>query len=181
MRSTVPALVGLVVAMLLAPNLARAQTIPFSELGGQLKPGDRVTVVEPGGQHFSGRIEALTPSLLTMASGGGTRTFPETMVGRIVVNDSVRNGALTGLGVGVVPGVLLGWVMMQICENETGPCPEALFISGGIFGGLGAGVGAVIDGLIHRTITVSSQSRATLTLGPVMARRGGGIQASIRF
>ena len=92
--------------------------------------------------------------------------------------DSVVNGTLIGLGVGLGAAYATGKVFDALmCESSTG-CSGAPWPAYALFGAIGAGAGAGIDLLIGRS---TKPSRTAVRLAPVVGRRAKGLQASIKF
>ena len=165
-------IVCLVMAWALLPVVAAAQTLSPSELAVYVKPGQLVSLTAANGEKATGRVESLTESAMALVVEGGHRqTIPSASLKRVVIKDSVKEGALIGLIAGALPGVLVGIGWKTYCENESASCPTAPLIFGGIFAAAGAGIGAGIDGLIHRRITVA----------PVIRSKNQGIQISFSF
>ena len=102
MRSWKVAVVLAVISLLLAFALAAAQepVRDFSQLNTRLVPGDTVWVSDAQGREVKGRILSLGTDALALEGGG--RTYGPSDVASIQVRraDSLRNGALIGLGVG---------------------------------------------------------------------------------
>ena len=86
--------------------------------------------------------------------------------------DSLWNGTLIGLGVGVGSAAALD---AAFCENGFGGCdfPWAAYLT---LGGIGAGAGAGIDYLIGRR---SGQRKTTLRLSPIIGPARKGVRASL--
>jgi hypothetical protein len=176
-------LIGLALAAALLPINAQAQTVVFPDLASHIKLGDLVSLTDSDGKRVEGKVTDLTVSSLTLLlDGSGTKSvFREATVSRIVIKDSRRNGALIGLAAGAIPGVILGFGFKEYCYNEASSCPAAPFGMGAVFGGIGAAIGAGIDGLIHKSIRVARRPGATLNLSPIVAPNTQGIRVSIRF
>lgn len=86
--------------------------------------------------------------------------------------DSLWNGALIGLGVGVGSTAALDAVF---CENGFGGCdfPWAAYLT---LGGIGAAAGAGIDFLIGRG---SDKSQTTVRLSPIIGATRKGVRVSL--
>jgi len=86
--------------------------------------------------------------------------------------DSLWNGTLIGLGVGVGSAAALD---AAFCENGLGGCdfPWAAVIT---LGGIGAAAGAGIDFLIGRD---SKPGTVTLRMSPIIGRTRKGVLASV--
>ena len=176
-------LAGVALAVALLPIDAQAQTVVFPDLASHIRSGDRVSLTDRDGTRVEGEVADLTASSLTLLldASATKRVFPEATVSRIVVKDSLRNGALIGLAAGALPGAILGVYATSLCEGDDG-CAVLLPVVGGAFyGGIGAAIGAGIDALIKKTIDVSRQPRASVTLAPVFGPNQQGIRVSIRF
>jgi hypothetical protein len=97
--------------------------------------------------------------------------------------DSLKHGALIGLGIGAGLGLI---VTAGGCGDEAG-CDwrGALFIVG-IFGGTGAGIGTGVDALIpgRRVLVYSASSAAStsrISVSPLLTPRRQGIAVRVRF
>jgi hypothetical protein len=98
----------LAVFVILAPSPAPAPTVAssFEELRQVLKKGQTVVVTDASGQRTKGKVADVSPSSLVVFIPEA-RTFAEGTVTEIRRPDTLRNGALTGLGVGVGAGMAL--------------------------------------------------------------------------
>jgi hypothetical protein len=79
--------------------------------------------------------------------------------------DSLKNGTLIGLAVGVVSGVFLGGVGCSVGDilsesGEESDCTGASVLGAVIFGAAGAGIGAGIDALFERAPSVGGAPTA---------------------
>ena len=118
----------------------------------EVRPGEKVRVTTADGQVVSGRLLTLTAAAITIDTRNGAQVLPANRIARFVVKDSVRNGALIGLVAGAAAGLAGGTAINAICLNETGGCPGAMLLLTAIGALGGAGIGAGIDGLRHRTL-----------------------------
>ena len=96
-------------AVLFMPVPARAQSAPssFADLSATLEPGQTVVVTDLGGRRTRGDVLDLGDSFMTLRVRNGwggeeRRRFDESGVTSIRRADSIWNGLLIGLGVGVV-------------------------------------------------------------------------------
>ena len=116
------------------------------DLQGSLNGGDRLAITERSGAVTKGRFVALSDqSLRVMAESARLVDLPESSVARI---DHLRSrkgkGALIGLIGGAVVGVLAVAVTPS-CSGCIGPTKaEAAPVLAAFFGGIGAGIGAVV-------------------------------------
>jgi hypothetical protein len=167
------------------PTSAKAQTETFSELVGQVKPGDRVVVSSADGNQTEGLITNLTASSLSVRlineadfylNNSADKTFSEAAVRKIVRQDSNWNGVL----IGAAAGVPASWFYLWSAGGSDSA--GAVFVGGCIlFGGLGALVGGGVDALIHKTIYQAPRRGASVTIDPVLGRGRTGVAASLRF
>lgn len=118
----------------------------------EVRPGEKVRVTTTDGSVVSGRLLTLTAAAITIDTRNGAQVLPSNRVARLVVKDSVRNGALIGLVAGAAAGLAGGAAINAICVNETGGCPGTILLLTAIGALGGAGIGAGIDGLRHRTL-----------------------------
>ena len=172
-------LTWLVLIVALAPEHALAQTVQFAELSGHIKLGDSIAVTGGDGRRTKGRVTELTPSTLTLISETVTTTFDERTVRKIARIDSRWNGALMGFAAGAVPGARLA--QFSCGEGPVGTCGRAGWAGALVFGGIGAAIGAGVDGLINKAVYVQRQRSARLTFSPVASTGWRGARVSIRF
>ena len=124
------------------PLLAQGQATSFDQLSVLVRPGDKVTVTPTTGSPFSGRIASLSGSGLKLRVGKELRELQELDVATVRHRrpDSLRNGALWGLGIGAATG------MVACGRCHVGPG----LVVAGLYGGIGAGIGVGIDALDRR-------------------------------
>ena len=161
----------LVVALLL-PRLALAQgDLPFARLADQLNAGDRVRIIDATGRVREGRVVALEPDYIALARpGGASERIAETDVREVQVrrHDGVRNGTLIGFG-----SVAVSYCGLALASGSALACGlPAVFL-----GGLGAGIGALVDAAItRRAIVFRAGARpVTVSVWPVSAGFGAGV------
>ena len=135
-------------ALLGAARLASGQVAEsFHDLQPSLHAGDRLRVTDDGGLVTTGRLTALSDrSLRLLVSPGTPLEMSASSVHKIErVTSRAGKGALVGLIGGAAAG-LVGVAMSPECEGFcVGPSKGAiLFPIAGLFGGIGAGVGALI-------------------------------------
>ena len=175
-----------VVALLFAgqPALSSAQSVPasFRDLQFLVGPGDRVVVVDANGGKTKGRISELDGSTMSIKSGDGERRFREddVVVIRQRNHDSVLNGVLIGASVGAG----LGLLSELACGAMDEYCPYTGIVTiGGAMWGTFAG--ATID-LLNRTPRDvfrrgADPASKSVTVAPLVARRGAGAQVALRW
>ena len=108
--------VSTISALLFVSTTAAAQT-PADDIRAQVKDGQKVSVTDDQGRDFKGRIIRLTSDVLTIAKGRERTDIPYTDIVKIDRVDTLKNGALIGLGVGSVMGIL--FVMPSDCEPDS--------------------------------------------------------------
>jgi hypothetical protein len=159
-----------IVLMLLLPRPVWAQPVlTFEHLADRLNAGDRVRVVDTTGRDRTGAIAALTADYLALARGGGaTERIARAEVREVWMrrHDGVRNGALIGFA-----GVAVSYCALAVSWDNAQQCGvPALFL-----GGLGAGLGALVDAAISRQGMVFRASPVTVAVWPVSAGVGAGV------
>lgn len=144
----------ILVASLLFASFGYAQPseATLASVANEIREGESLLVTTSDGARISGRVVSLTAASLTLDTRQGARTLRAGDVRRIVVKDSIRNGLLIGLASGAAAGAAGGLLLNAICVNETGACPGIVLLLTAIGGGAGAGIGAGLDGLRHRTV-----------------------------
>jgi len=172
-------LVAATMTLALAPAKAAAQepVASFDLLNGRLKPGDTVWVTDGKGREIKGRVATLDPSGLTLNGGQGSLTIraDEVRVVRQRVRDSLLNGTLIGFGAGFLVGSAAN---AEVGVSDAGWCL--------MFGGIGAGLGALVDGLIpgeKRDVYRAPAPIPTFrfSLAPIVTARTKGVRLSFSF
>ena len=165
----------LVVALLL-PRLALAQTdMPFERLADQLNAGDRVRIIDATGRVREGNIVALEPDYLALArAGGASDRIAAIDVREVQVRrrDGVRNGTLIGFG-----SVAVAYCGLALSAGS----PLACGIPTVFLGGLGAGIGALVDAAITRREAVFRAGARPVAVAVWPIRAGIGAAAAIRW
>jgi hypothetical protein len=172
-------------AILFLPALALGQepVKSFDQLNTRLKSGDKIVVTDTQGREHQGKLVELSASSLTLDRVGKLAASDVRMV-QERAHDSLKDGALIGLA----SGLTLGAIAAADCAG--GDCefsPAAVFaMVGGVYGGLGAAVGAGIDALIpgkKRVVYRAPDGTAgtRVTLAPVVTPRAKGIAVSFTF
>jgi hypothetical protein len=160
-------------------ELSGAREVPTSleQLPFRLRIGDSIRLETAEGTEVEGRLEDFDGDRLRV--GASSFRLSQGDVHRIdlKVNDSLANGSLIGLGVGV------GWVGLGCAA---GGCDAAAFVVGAlILGGGGAGLGALFDALHtgSETVYVSTSARdeKSVSLVPLLGGDRKGLALSLRF
>ena len=173
-----------------APCAAQEPVTFFDQLDTRLKPGDTVWVTDAQGREIKGTIETLGPDALTL-KGDGTDAFAARDVARVQrrERDSLVNGTLIGLGVGV--GFAVAAYSKSTAEEREN-CRTEYLLCGFmmvVYAGLGAGIGAGIDALIpgkkaevsYRAPDPAGGTAARLSIAPVVTRRAKGVAVAFAF
>ena len=117
--------------LLLAAEVGAGPARSFSELKARVRPGEMLHVVDTNDQEWTGSLVEVTDSGIVLTALGFRREFDQATVRRVEKDgDSVRNGALWG--------GLLGLLPSQGCARPRVPC---------VVGGLAfwTGIGALVD------------------------------------
>jgi hypothetical protein len=172
--------------IVLLPALAAAQepVKSFDQLNTRLKPGDTVWVTDMQGREIKGKIQGLAPNALTLnADGAKTLAARDISAIREREPDSLKNGALIGLGVG---GGLALVACLGLAEGsgDSGWCAAVV----GVYGAVGAGIGVGIDALIpgkkrvaYRAPGAAGSAQARLSFAPVITPRAKGVAVAFSF
>ena len=139
------------VALLAGVCPARAQQPTAAPTFADVQPGGLPTVfvTDRAGRETTGRLVRITDSAVTIAVAGGERTFTPDEVSWIDrKGDSLRNGTLIGLGVGIGFGFLAAGIADCPDARESCPGTRALgfVMSAGVYSAIGAGIDAAITG-----------------------------------
>ena len=175
------------VAVLVTVAHAEAQTAAsFDELPLVLRRGDRVTVTDNNGRSLKGRIIELSRSTLSLDARGARHDLHADDVSLIRQRrrDTLRNGALIGLGVGAFPAAILASWAYSYANNEGGsPVGGAAFCAG-LSLSVAAGIGAGVDALIRRSHVIYGPTGAAqrrLTVSPLLSGHRRGVAVSLGF
>jgi hypothetical protein len=145
MRTEIAAALIAVVAFTM-PTSAQTSVDSFQLLQSVVKPGDMVIVTDDAGRETSGLVTEVSSTSLTLALRKQQRVFAENTVRGIRRTDSLGNGTLAGLAVGIAAtsafAVRCG--KYQYSE-ESGPCMAAAMSSGLLWIPIAALIGRAID------------------------------------
>ena len=162
----------------LAAASADAQTLPaqsFEELRTTLRVGNKLIIRDADGRTTKGRLSVLTGAQIEVESRrwfrSRKRTFSESAVRRVQIEDGVWKGALLGLAIG---GAFTGVVCSV--DDEGYGCFYALLLAPTF----GAGLGSAVDGFINRSVYETPRPART-TLSPVVGPGRLGLAARVRF
>lgn len=167
---------------------AQAAATSFGELTGKLKTNATVSVTDDSGRKVQGKLVDLTPSTVTILEKGaaGTferRTYEQTAVQQLnAVRGSAGKGAKAGLGIGAAIGLIAGLAGCGDCGDQTLGFAIGAAIG---FGGIGAGVGAMVGSSIPREQLLYRAplppATAAFALRPFVSAQGTGVAATLRF
>ena len=173
------------VAVLVTVAHAEAQTAAsFDELPLVLRQGDRVTVTDNNGRSMKGRIIELSRSTLSLDARGARHDLHADDVSLIRQRrqDTLRNGALIGLGVGAIPAAYLSLLAHGYAHNEGGESAASGVAGWSLL--LAAGIGAGVDALIRRSHVIYGPTGAAqrrLTVSPLLSGHRRGVAVSLGF
>ena len=177
----------IVTALALLPLVAVAAQQPAitaDQLSVLLRPGETLWVTDQSGQEVKGRLLRLADEALQVEIDGAPRAFELAAVQRLQhrEHDSVLNGILIGAGVGAG---LSGAAVAALCSDQGGECDVAIGATVAIYTAIGAGFGALCDGLVkgRRTVFEAPPGRAarSVTVGPIVTREARGVSVGLRF
>jgi hypothetical protein len=173
-----------VLFFLMAMECSAQTATSFDQLQLLVKPGDSVYVTDFSGNTVKGRISQLTTTSFGLTVKGQRRDLLQTDVWQIQQwrNDSLKNGALIGLGVGAGLGTALGIA----CYAEGGSCGAATAVMILYGAGLGAGIGVGLDALIPAKQTIyqnyaSNRTSGKFRVAPILNRKDKGIKVAFSF
>jgi hypothetical protein len=167
MSATIPALSLL--AFLSSSAIAAEQTIPAT-----VKSGLKVSVVDDHGVSVEGRVQEVSDRFVRLAFRGGSREMPIERIVRIERPDTVKNGALIGLSIGVGTGLIA-----TIFDPQRGGVLVSRVLGNGV---VCAGLGALIDGAQdHRRTLYERGPRPVARLHPVIGRHLRGVAATVTW
>jgi hypothetical protein len=158
-----------------------ASTFRDLQANPDLYQHDTVEITETDGTKYKAKLTAITDQTLTVTSQGTPRTLTETQLLEIrhPRRDSLWNGSLIGLAAGVGAGV---FAVQGSCPNDL-ECSSALnVILIPTFAAGGAAVGAIMDTLTRKHVTVFSRSSSTaVRIAPIVGKKVAGVHLSLKF
>jgi hypothetical protein len=172
--------------LILASVAATAQepVKSFDQLNTRLKVGDTIWVTDAQGREVKGKVQGLDAASLTLEARTPLSFAPSDV--RVIQErrpDSVKNGALIGMGAGGAVAIVS--MLTLDFEGCTFGCVAAVL---GYCGGIGAGVGALVDAMIpgkkqavYRAPGAAGASSARLSFAPVITPRHKGVAVSLSF
>lgn len=168
----------------------------WDQLGHQVRPGDAVIVVLATGGEIEGKLGAFSSSSLTLLVGRSQRELQQGEIFLISQSgrDSLLDGALRGLGLGAIVGVLAPFAFvappfLPKTGNCVQPCrvgsDQILATSVAFFGGVGATIGLVVDAVTNRDRRVIYAAPAApltkIVVSPILSHDRKGVLLSLRF
>jgi hypothetical protein len=187
--------VALAFALLAAPALAQVRPITTAdELREALTPGDEVSVVLTGGNTYRGRVRQIgtddlglraeLPPTPEQARPRLDTTIPFSAIQLLErPRDPVGDGALIGAlaGAGVIGGMFIH--AFSTDRNEFDEWGSSYLVGGLIYTGLGALIGAGIDGARSKPVLKyepASGRSAKVRIAPWLGR-GAGVRMLLSF
>jgi hypothetical protein len=153
----------------------------FEQLQVLVRPGNRVSVEDASGQLVSGRILTLSASELVLIDDGGRHSFlaGDHLSIRQRRGDSLANGAWIGFASGA------GFVLAAVAaEGGEYVSPGWVILGTGVYGAMGAGIGAGVDALVrHRHVIYDSirSPPSAVTFSAIVGRKRAGAAVSWKF
>lgn len=149
----------------------------FDQLVNRVTIGEKLWVTDTEGRETRGRLEQLTTARLTLKANG-TKLFEAASVSviRHRQRDSVKNGALIGLGVG--GGMATAWCIGALADDSGDLDPAVECSEGFIFAGLGTLIGTAVDAIIPGKLSViyrasnapaGSKARTSVSVVPIVS------------
>ena len=133
-----------------------------------------MSVVDDRGSSVEGRIQEVSDRFVRLAVRGGSRDIPIEQIIRIERPDTVKNGALIGLAVGVGTGLIA-----TFSDPQGGGVLVSRTLGNGV---ICAGIGALIDGAQDRRRTLYERGpRPQVRLRPVIGRHVRGVATAIAW
>lgn len=178
-------MVAAVAVIMAMPSWSAAQEPPepptavFQDLPLLVNLGDRVTVTDDTGRELQGELIDISPSALSVLVDDMRHDLQEANITRIRQRrpDSLMNGTLIGL----LSGALFTVVSAAAVEGEGGPL--VVVAGAAITGGIGAGIGALVDyeRVGSRVVYDARNSSRRVTVAPLLARHQKGVAVTLGF
>ena len=174
MTRTLPAVLAL--AMFVSPALAVAQTAG-TRLADAVTTGMRVSVVNDDGRRVEGRVLEHSQESLWLSLDGSSQEIPIDRIVRIDKPDSLKNGALAGLGVGLAIGTF-GAVLSSSGNIEPEWVLAGITYNAVAFTLLGTGIDAMFN---NRRTLYERGGRFQARVSPVVGRGVRGAALSVTW
>jgi hypothetical protein len=161
-----------ILLLIAAPAQGQELAGTFDQLRVLIRAGDTLTITDASGQRVRGKLADLSATTLVLDTPGLRRTLQVTEVDIIQKRgaDSLKNGALIGLGIGAG----LSALAIGAATREGGYAAAGALFYGGIGAGIGAGVDALIEG--QRVIYArSTSSTPGVSIAPIVTRSRQGV------
>jgi hypothetical protein len=142
-----------------------------------------VWVITTDGQERKGRLVSFTSDQLVLQANKTNQTIATAQIARVDTTDSLSNGVRNGTITGLVLGGLGLLAVFSACDD----CGGGEEVAGGIlvvgvYTGLGAGFGALIDHLIDgRRPIYTRTAPSRVSVGPILGRTRQGIQLLVKW
>ncbi len=154
---------------------AQAPASSPSELRQVLKVDETVIVLVADSRRLQGTVHEVTDTALSLQTSRGTEVLSLERVREVRVrrSDSVWNGAIIGLGVGALAGLVPDYY------DDCAECHDSLYGSAAV----GAGIGLIADALVRQTPLVyrAAGAEPTVSLRLEMNRRRTALVLSLGF
>ena len=173
--------------IVLMAGAAKAQGVSdsFDALQGRVNSGARVVVKDQAGRETEGVLTGLTASGISLRVGNDQRQWPAAEVSEVRRRgDSVKNGTLMGLGIGLAAGVGGGLAMASLFGNEGGDAGGVFLAMSALGAGIGAAAGAGVDASRQGQTVLFRRSASggkSVSFGTVLTPAVRAVHVAIRF
>jgi hypothetical protein len=156
----------------------------FDHLRTLVAVGSTVKVADDRGREVRGVITRMTASL-TLIVDARELQLQAAEIRRIErAGDSIRDGALKGLGQGLLwyGSIMGGACLIAGCQADAREWLEIASVAG-VFGGIGAGVGIAVDAMVPgwQVVYRAPVNRSHFSLSPQVRGTSRGVQLAWRF
>jgi hypothetical protein len=174
MTRTLPAVFAL--AILVSPAVAVAQTTA-TRLADAVTTGMKVSVVNDDGRRVEGRVLEHSQESLWLSLDGSSQEIPIDRIVRIDKPDSLKNGALVGLGIGLAVGTF-GAVLSSSGNIEPEWMLAGIAYQTVAWTLLGTGIDAMFN---HRRTLYERGGRLQARVSPVVGHGVRGAAVSLAW
>ena len=150
---------------------ASAQTAP-ADIAGRLTQGEQISVVDEQGRQFKGRLVRVAAEFLTIEKGRRQTDVRYQEVVKIDRVDDLKKGATIGALIGA--GL---FALDALVAREGGLTLNAAgyLVIGGMYCGLGSGIGAGVDALIGGNRTLYQRGATRVRVGLTLRDRAAAV------
>jgi hypothetical protein len=142
--------------------------------------GQTAWITMADGRLWKGRVATISTTTLELTHAKTTTPLLLADVRKIEAPDRITDGALRGTLIGMAAGIP-AFIAALSWDDDPGFALMVGFGWTGLGAGMGAVVGAIADSFHEGRRTVYDAGKASVTLSPIVTKKGAGVGATIRW